>query len=132
MPPEWKTVNVENVCTFGVPPDARAQEVQPIDSIFGMLRGEGYEVIYDYGNAGEDLDASKDQPGFTKSSRNVDRRAATEVSFTGEEGSLWSRVRILQIEDDRNWLTIRVSCVIDDECRLAQDVFDSMQFVSRN
>lgn len=129
VPPGWHTVRLESVGAFAVPPDARAQNVQPIDSIFGMLRGDGYEIIYDYGRSREDLEGPRDQPEYTRSSRSINDRDAEEVFFASD-GKPWGRVRVLQVRDGVNSLTIRVSCVDDDTCALAEDVFNSVRFTA--
>ena len=92
-------------------------------------RGKGYEVSYDYGRLGEDLAAYRDQPGFTREVREVAGRAGEHVTFRGN-GNPWEVVRIISVPDDRNQLTIRVSCADDETCRLADDVFDWVQFAS--
>ena len=126
-PEGWRQFKLDDVVSFAVPADASSQDIQPIDSIFGILRGEGYEVIYDYGRFGEDLAALGDQPGYTRRSREVDGQAGEEVTFRGD-GNPWDVVRILRVEHDRNRLTIRVSCVDDETCRLADGLFDSVRF----
>ena len=128
-PVGWHQVELDDVASFAVPPDASEQDLQPLDSIFGVLRGEGYEVSYDYGRFGEDLAAYRDQPGFTREVREVAGRAGEHVTFRGN-GNPWEVVRIISVPDDRNQLTIRVSCADDETCRLADDVFDSVQFAS--
>jgi hypothetical protein len=125
----WRTLNLGKHLTFAVPPDAVAVEVRPIDSIFGVLRGDGYEIIYDCGLSGEDFAALKDQPGYTQHNRRFEGRMATEVSFRSEDKA-GEMVRILQIKDGANLLTIRVSCARDDTGPLAQAVFDSVKFTS--
>ena len=128
-PMGWRTLNLGKHLTFAVPPDAMAVDVQPIDSIFGVLRGDGYEIIYDYGLSGEDLAALKNQPGYTQQSRRFQRRIGTEVSFRSEQKP-GGMVRILQMKDGANLLTIRVSCARNDVGPLAQAVFDSVKFSS--
>lgn len=112
---------------MAVPADARDQEMQPIDSIFGVLRGDRYEVIYDYGRFGEDLAAHEAQTGYNRLSRIIDGRAASEISFT-TDATPRGVVRILQVQDGARILTIRVSCDNADTCRLATDLFDSVRF----
>lgn len=128
-PAGWRPVKLGDAVTFAVPPDARDQDVQPIDSIFGIIRGDGYEVIYDYGRSGEQLSAHEGQLGYTRRSRSVDERTGVEVSFQAD-GKPWGVVRILQVQDGRNVLTIWVSCVDKDPCRLANDLFDSVRLAS--
>jgi hypothetical protein len=128
-PEGWRQFELDHVVSFAVPADASAQDLQPIDSIFGILRGEGYEVIYDYGRFGEDLAALVDQPGYTQRSREVDGQVGDEITFSGDENP-WGVVRILRVEHDRNHLTIRVSCADAETCRLADSLFDSVRFIS--
>lgn len=128
-PAGWRPVRLGDIVTFAVPPDARDQDVQPIDSIFGVILDDGYEVIYDYGRSGEQLSAHEDQPGYTRHSRSVDERAGVQVSFQ-TDGKPRGVVRILQVQDGPNVLTIWVSCTDEDTCRLANDLFDSVRFTS--
>ena len=95
----------------------------------GILRGSGYELIYDYGRAGESLDDNRHEPGFLRCTRTIDGRSAVEVSFT-PAGQPWSAVRLLQVQDRSNSLTIRVSCVDQPTCQLATPLFDSVKFGS--
>lgn len=127
VPQGWQRIELDDAVSLAVPPDAVAQRVQPIDSIFGILRGEGYEVIYDYGRSGDDLSLYADEPGFSKSSRDVDGRQGTEVSLWGQ-GNPWTAVRILQVRDERNVLTVRMSCIDEETCRAADILFDSVRF----
>jgi hypothetical protein len=125
-PAGWRELKVAGA-TFTVPEGARAVDVQPIDSMVGILRGEGYEVIYDYGRAGESLTDNRDQPAFAMRRRTINGRAAIEVSFK-PEGSPWGFVRMLQVQDGVNSLTMRVSCADENMCQLATTVFDSVSF----
>ena len=130
IPAGWSAIRVGDAVTLAVPPDAREQKAQPIDSIVGILLGDGYEVIYDYGRYGGRLSAYKDRPGYKARTRSVYGRVGTEISFQAD-GQPWGVVRILQVEDGQDVLTIRVSCVDDDACRMADDLFDSIKFISR-
>lgn len=128
-PAGWRLLRLDNTVTIAVPPDARAQNVQPIDSIFGILHGTGYEIIYDYGRFGEQLATYEDQPGYTRRTLRIDGHVGNEISFQ-TDAKPWSVVRILQVQDGANQLTIRVSCVNDDTCQLATDLFNSIRFTS--
>jgi hypothetical protein len=128
-PTGWRVIRLGDAAALAVPPDAHDLSVQPVDSIFGVLRGDAYEVMYDYGRSGEQLAAYEDRPGYTRRSRTVDGRAGTEVSFQANEKPR-GVIRILQAQDGRNVLTVRVSCVNDDTCRLADSLFDSVRFKS--
>lgn len=126
-PEGWREITLGDAVSFAVPPDARTENARPVDSEFGVLRGENYEVVYDYGRYGEDLSALTGKPGFTRTAREVDGRAATEVAFRGD-GNPWDFVRLLTLmPDESNHLTIRVSCVDETTCRLAGDVFRSVR-----
>src|SRR5262249_34160969 len=117
----------DDTVSFAVPSGAQSQKVKPFDSIFDILRGEGYEVIYDYGRSGEDLGANHDQPQYTRSRRSVGGRSGHEVSFKPDQKP-WGAVRILQVRNGARTLTIRVSCVDDNSCQFADELFDSVTF----
>jgi hypothetical protein len=127
LPEGWQRIELDDAVSLALPPDAVAQSVQPIDSIFGILRGEGYEVVYDYGRSGDDFSLYADEAGFSRRSRDVEGRRATEVSFRGQ-GDPWTDVRILQVRDGRNVLTVRMSCTDEETCRAADVLFDSVRF----
>ena len=127
VPEGWRRIALDDAVRLAVPPDAQAQSVQPIDSIFGILRGEGYEVVYDYGRSGDDLSLYADEAGFSERSRDVEGRRGTEVSLR-EQGDPWAVVRILQVQDGRNVLTVRMSCIDEETCRAADVLFDSVRF----
>ena len=128
-PEGWRSIQLGDAVTMAVPADARDQGMRPIDSIFGVLRGDGYEVIYDYGRFGEDLAGYQAQTGYKRLNRKIDGRAASEVSVT-TDSTPRGLVRILQVQDGAKVLTIRVSCDDDVTCRLATDLFDSVRFNS--
>ena len=127
-PPGWQHVKIgDSGITIAVPPDAQAQKVNPIDSIFGNLRGTGYEVTYDYGRYGAALSDHKNEPDYEEKRRTVDGRDATEVSYTGD-GSPWRVVRGLQVRSGQHTLTVYVSCADKQACGIADTVFDSVRF----
>ncbi|MBE8518303.1 hypothetical protein ILP97_12410 [Amycolatopsis sp. H6(2020)] len=126
-PDGWREITLGGTVGFAVPPDAQPQNVQSVDSDFGILRGAAYEVVYDHGRYGEDLAVLAEKPGFTRKSREVGGRAAEEITFRGD-GRPWQVVRLLSTQQDPpNTTTIRVSCSDDDTCRLADSVFDSIR-----
>jgi hypothetical protein len=126
-PDGWREITLGDSVSFAVPADVTAQNVQPADSQFGILRGTDYEVVYDYGRYGEDLSALADKPGFTRATREVAAREATEVSFRGD-GNPWGYVRLMTMRpDESTHLTIRVSCADEATCRMADEVFDSVR-----
>jgi hypothetical protein len=129
-PPDWKPIEVTDDLTFFVPPDAQEEEVQPIDSIFGIVNGPGYQIIYDYGRFSEAVDTYQDRPDFRSKSRKMDGWQAHEVSFEdAEESPERPFVRLLQIpHKGPNTFTLRVSCVDEDTCRVADLIFDSVSF----
>ncbi len=126
-PAEWRQVALGEVVTFRLPPDASAQSTQAVDSNFAVVRGEGYEVIYDYGRYGEDRAVLAEQPGYTSRTRDVDGHPGEEVTVRAN-GRPWNVVRLLLVEHGRNHLTIRVSCVDQETCRMADAIFDSVRF----
>lgn len=130
-PAGWQTVHIDNAGAFAVPGEARVQQLQPIDSIVGQWIGDGYEVIYDFGRAGEDLDELRGKPGFRKAKRAFDGRPGVEVSHRGEAGARWGAVRIMQVKAGANTLTIRVSCADTEICGMADVVFDSVRLTGR-
>lgn len=127
-PSGWRPITLDDAVTMAVPPDATERDVQPIDSIFGLLRGPGYEIVYDYGRFGERLSDHADRPGYTHTPRVVGGRPGTEVSFRGD-GHPWVKVRIIQVRDGDDTLTVQMSCAEDEVCRLADLLFDSVRFV---
>lgn len=129
IPAGWRLLTLDNTVSFAVPADAQSQNVKPIDSIFDILRGEGYEVVYDYGRSGEDLDAYQDQPQYTRRSREVDGRPGHEISFQPDQKT-WGVVRILQVRSGARTLTIRVACSNEDRCQFADELFASVSFNS--
>lgn len=129
MPPEgWRVLRLGDAVELAVPPDAEAVDLPPVDSVFGVLRGEGYEVVYDYGRFGEDLAELRDQPGYTRRDRQVQERTAADIEVAGSDP--WRRVRVLRVDDGRDQLTVRVSCVDDRTCALADVLFDSVRFTT--
>lgn len=128
-PEGWHTVRIGDDVGFAVPPDAQAQDVQPLDSIFGMLRGDGYEVVYNYGRIGEDLSVLEEKPGYSRRNRTVDSRPGDDITFPGD-GNPWGVVRLLHVQDGRNHLAVRVACIDDQTCLLAEDLFESIRFRS--
>ncbi len=126
FPAGWRQIQVDDDVTLAVPPDAVAQSAQPIDSIFGLLRGEGYEIAYDYGHGGDDLQVYAEEEGFTSRSREVGGRSATEIAFSGSGGP-WAYVRLVRVDHGRNVLTLRMACADEETCRAADDLFDSVR-----
>lgn len=129
VPAGWRLLTLDNTVSFAVPSDAQSQNVKPIDSIFDILRGEGFEVIYDYGRSGEDLDAYQDEPQYTRRDREVDGRPGYEISFSPDQKQ-WGVVRILQVRNGARTLTIRISCIDDISCQFADELFASVVFTS--
>ncbi|WP_309111048.1 hypothetical protein [Saccharothrix sp.] len=129
MPPEgWRVLRLGDAVELAVPPDAAAVEMPPVDSVFGVLRGEGYEIVYDYGRYGEDLAELRDQPGYASRERQVQERTATDIEVAGSDP--WRRVRVLRVDNGPNQLTVRVSCADDETCALADTLFDSVRFTT--
>lgn len=130
VPVGWRLLTLDNTVSFAVPSDVQSQNVKPIDSIFDILRGEGFEVLYDYGRSGEDLDAYHDQPQFTRQHRKVHGRPGIEVSFKPDQKP-WVVVRILQVRNGAHTLTIRISCIDLNRCQFTDELFDSVAFTSK-
>ncbi|XVV07699.1 hypothetical protein ACQPW3_20900 [Actinosynnema sp. CA-248983] len=129
MPPEgWRVLALGDAVELAVPPDAAAVDLPPVDSVFGVLRGEGYEIVYDYGRYGEDLAELRDLPGYTQRERQVQDRTATDVAVAGSDP--WRRVRVLRVDNGLDHLTVRVSCVDDETCAFADALFDSVRFTT--
>jgi hypothetical protein len=120
----WRELGLGSAVTFAVPRDAVAQDVAPVDSLFGVLRGEGYEIRYDYGRYGEDLTVLYEEPGYTQTTRDIDGHTAAEITYLSPPGI----VRLLSVAHDHNFLTIRISCTDAATCRLADEVFASVRF----
>jgi hypothetical protein len=129
VPAGWRLLTLDNAVSFAVPLDAQSQNVKAIDSIFDIVRGEKFELIYDYGRSGENLDAYKDQPQYTRRSREVDGQPGHEISFKPDQNQ-WAIVRVLQVRNGSHTLTIRISCSDDNSCQIADELFDSVVFTS--
>jgi hypothetical protein len=126
-PDDWQAVRVGDGAALAVPADATEQPLQPIDSVIGMLRGDGYEVVYDFGRSAEDLTLYEQEPGFHSRPRTVDGRPAVEVGFRRDQGP-WRVVRILQARDGAETLTVRLSCTDEKTSAIGDDLFDSVRF----
>jgi len=126
-PAGWRSFSIGDAATMAVPEDAHDAELQPFDSVFGKLEGQGYEIIYDHGRYTEGVDSYEDRPEFERSARRVDGRDGVQVSFAGD-GQQWQTSRVLQVPDGPSKLTIWVNCVDDVTCQLADAVFDSVAF----
>ncbi|MGY1617386.1 hypothetical protein ACI797_11670 [Geodermatophilus sp. SYSU D00691] len=122
----WRVVGIGDVASITAPRDAREQQVQPLDSVVGILEGDGYEILYEYGRYG-----GREGGGDPAArSRAVGDRTATETSPRVAAGGPWKVVRVLDVPDGDNVLTVRVSCVDERTCRLADRIFDSVRFRS--
>jgi hypothetical protein len=127
VPAGWQQIQLDDSVSLSVPPDAVTQRVQPIDSIFGMLRSDGYEIVYDYGRSGDDLEVYAEEEGFHRQSRQVGGNRGTEISFR-QSGDPWTFVRLVQVQHERNVLTVRMACVDEETCQSADVLFDSVRF----
>jgi hypothetical protein len=107
----------------------RDRNVQPIDSIVGILDGDGYEITYEYGpftrvgGFGNKLD-------HVTRDRTIDGRTGVETSYRATDGP-WTVVRVLQLRDGADVLSVQVSCLDQDICGLAAEVFGSVKFSDR-
>jgi len=126
-PEGWRTVRIGDAARLAVPPDAAAHQIQPIDSIVGVYSGDGYEVVYDYGRSAEDLGLYREEPGYAAHAREVDGRPGTEISFRGRKAP-WDVIRLVQVGDGQDVLTVRVSAVDEAPGTLADTVFDTVRF----
>ena len=125
----WRTVALGTVLTFRVPPLAQEKPVQPVDSLFGIVEGDGYQVVYDYGRFGERVEEYRDRPGYSISARRIGHRKAQMATFEDREANpLLPFARLLRVEDGSNALTLRVSCSDEATCSLADLIFDSVEF----
>ena len=95
-PDDWRTVDVGGFATLQVPPDAQNTSARGIDSVAGVLRGDGYEVLYDYGRYGERLDPYVNQPDHAVRNREISGKTAVDVSFRAD-GRPLPYARILQV-----------------------------------
>lgn len=126
VPSTWNRVQVEDSVSLAVPPDAVPQSVQPIDSEFGLLRGPDYEIAYDYGRAGDDLEVYAEEAGFRQQDRKVGGHQGSEISFRQPAGP-WPLVRLVQVQHGTKVLTVRIACADEETCRLAPILFDSVR-----
>jgi len=126
VPQGWKQIVLSDGVTFAVPPDAAPQPVVGVDSEFGHLTGDGYEMTYDYGRFPEDLAAHRAQTGFESSRRSVAGGTGDQVHFVLPESPL-PQVHMLQVKHEGNALTVSISCRDPDQCSsLAAEVFGSV------
>jgi hypothetical protein len=122
----WRCIQIGDAATLAVPKDAQNKDVHAVDSVFGVLAGDGYEVVYDYANVGEDLNAYEDEAEFTQNTRTVSGLIGTEISFEGN-GEPWTKVQILQLPVAGKVLTVRASCVNENTCQTAERVLESVR-----
>lgn len=122
----WQRIEVEPGIGFTVPPDARRAHGFPVDSVAGVLDGEGYRVAFDLGRFGERLHELEGEPAFQSAKRAVAGRIGREVTFEPSDEP-FACVRIVQLDvGDGRTLTLRVSCNSWDRCSLADRIFDSI------
>ena len=122
---DWRTVDVGGFATLRMPSDAQDTGARGIDSVAGVLRGDGYEVVYDHGRHGERLDPYVNQPDHAMRTREISGKAAVDVSFRAK-GRPLPYARILQVQNGLETLTVHVSCIDADTCRVADRIFDSV------
>jgi len=125
----WRTVAVGTVLTFRVPPMAREKSVRPLDSVVGIIDGDGYQITYDYGRFSERVEEYQHHSRYSVSERRVGSRKAQIASFDDPEGNPdLPFAQLLRIDDGSNALTLRVSCADEASCSLANDILDSVEF----
>jgi hypothetical protein len=128
-PEGWQTITVGKILSFRVPLGAKARDVRPIDSLVGIIDGDRFEITYDYGRFSERVEAHRDRPGYSVSTRPIGFRKAQEVSFRDtEDNPALPFVQLLRVEDGANALTLRVSCADESTCSIADAIFDSVEF----
>ena len=126
VPQGWKQIILSDGVRFAVPPDAEPRPVMAVDSEFGHLTGDGYEMTYDYGGFPEDLDAHRTQTGYESSRRSVAGVTGAQVHFVLPESPL-PQVHMLQVEHQGNALTLSISCRDPEQCStLAAELFGSV------
>ncbi len=128
--PGWRAVKIGDVASIVVPEDASDQGVQPIDSIAGVFQGDRYAVMFEYGPYRLVSDRADETGRRTEESlhrRTIQGRPAIETS-RAVVGGVWTIARTLQIEDGDNTLLLRVSCVDEEACQMADALFDSVTF----
>ena len=126
QPTSWRVVDIGDVAVVNVPADAHDRNVQPIDSIAGIIDGRGYEVVYEYGPHGR-IGGSEKEQGHVIRDREVDGRTGTEASYRAD-GDPWSIVRVLQLQDGKDALSVTISCLDEETCQIADTIFDSVKF----
>jgi hypothetical protein len=117
------------VATINVPEGARDRDVQPIDSIVGILDGDGYEIMYEYGPYTR-IGGFEGKQDLVTRDRTIDGRTGVEASYRAADGP-WTVVRVLQLQDGADVLSVQVSCLDPDICQFAGEVFDSVRFPDR-
>lgn len=130
MNPGWQNIEVGDVMSFQVPEEARPQNVQPIDSLVGIIDGPGFQITYDYGRFAEKIEEYRDHPGYSETSRRGGFGRAREASFEDPEGTPEHPfVRLLRIDREGDHaLTMRVSCKDAETCDVAEKIFASISF----
>lgn len=124
-PEDWQSIELEPGIGFSVPPDARHAGGTAIDSLAGILDGDGYRITYDLGRFGERLDSLAREHATALRPRDVAGRTGREVAFAPEdEPFAWARIVQVGAGSGRT-LTVRVSCDSIERCSLADRVFDS-------
>jgi len=93
-----------------------------------VLRGDGYEIVYDHGRFGERLESYENQPEHVAHERQVAGKPAVQVSFRAD-GRPLPYSQVLQVQDDAETLTVHVSCRDTEVCAaVAAPVLDSVAF----
>ena len=66
---------------------------------------------------------------FTRD-RTTEGRTGVETAYRTADGP-WTVVRVLQLQDGADVLSVQVSCLDHDICEFAGEVFDSVRFSAR-
>ena len=128
-PTNGRPVAIGDVATIDVPEGARDRNVQPIDSIVGILDGDGYEIMYEYGPYTR-IGGFEEEQDLVTRDRTIDGRTGVETSYRAADGP-WTVVRLLQLRDGADVLSVQVSCLDQNICEFAGEVFDSVRFSDR-
>jgi hypothetical protein len=71
-PEGWTTIDVRGLFSFDVPPNAKEDPVQGIDSLVGRYRIGDIELGYDYGAYSSPLEEFSSEAGYARNTVEVD------------------------------------------------------------
>jgi hypothetical protein len=128
VPPGWRMIEFGDVVTLAVPGDVVDKNVTPIDSVLSVFQGGGFELALEYGRFAGGIE---DHPMGSLREREVDGRRGMELSTRTGTAQPRPVVRMLQVDDGLETLTIMMSCLDEATCRQADAIFSSVRFRSR-